>query len=70
VIDFTKLSRTIEDYYLRPRKAKPEPTGKLYGDEWRYFYSLFTDPPTEPYDPADHSDFELDKKFKHLNLKN
>jgi hypothetical protein len=36
VIDFTKLSRTIEDYYLPPRKAKPKFTRKLYGDEWQY----------------------------------
>jgi hypothetical protein len=69
VIDFTKPSRTIEDYYLRPCEAKPERTRKLYGDEWRYPDSLFTEPSTEPYDPADHSDFELGNEIETFDFK-
>jgi hypothetical protein len=72
VIDFTKPSRKIEDYLLRPHDRRLEFNKKLYGDEWRYPDSLFTDPPTEPYDPADHSDFELGddiQTFKFEKLK-
>jgi hypothetical protein len=28
---------------------------------------LFTDPPIEPYDPADHSDYELDDEIQIQN---
>jgi hypothetical protein len=63
-IDFHIPLRDKEDYSLHPRKPKLEPTRKLYGDEWRYPVSLFTEPSTEPYDPTDHSDFELDNDIE------
>jgi hypothetical protein len=52
------IKRIRDDYFLRPLKVNPKPTRKLFGDEWRYPDSLFTDPLIEPYDPADHSDYE------------
>jgi hypothetical protein len=68
VIDFTKPSRTKE-YFLRPRNEKLKPSRKLYGDEWGYPDSLFTEPSTQPYDPVDQSDFELGNVIETFDFK-
>jgi hypothetical protein len=63
--DFNIPKWHITDYSLRPRKPKPEPAPKIYGDEWRFSEN--------EYDKSDDSDvnpeFHLADEIETFNYK-
>jgi hypothetical protein len=64
-IDFNIPLRDKTDYSFRPRKLKPEPAPKIYGDEWR-----FRDNVSDELSDSDvNSEFDLGDEIQTFNYK-